>query len=133
MHIYAIADLHLSGEPPSKPMEIFGQHWAGHKDKVKENWLATITPEDYVLIAGDISWGMNLTEAAPDLDWIASLPGHKYLLRGNHDYWWTSVSKMRKAYEGKLGFLQNDSFSLTLEDGRVVALCGTRGWVLPSS
>lgn len=131
MHIYAIADLHLSGEPASKPMEKFGEHWLGHKEKIKYNWLNTVQPEDYVIIAGDISWAMNLPEAEVDLQWIEALPGHKILLRGNHDYWWTSVSKMRKLYPEFI-FLQNDSSVLEL-DGLKVAVCGTRGWTLPSS
>lgn len=131
MHIYAIADLHLSGEPASKPMEKFGEHWLGHKEKIKYNWLNTVQPEDYVIVAGDISWAMNLPEADVDLQWIAALPGHKILLRGNHDYWWTSVSKMRKLYPEFI-FLQNDSSVLEL-DGLKVAVCGTRGWTLPSS
>jgi len=133
MHIYAIGDLHLSGEPASKPMEVFGEHWSGHKEKIKENWLATVKAEDYVIIAGDISWAMNLAEAAVDLEWLAQLPGHKLLMRGNHDYWWTSVSKMRKQYEGKFLFLQNDSVSIVLDDGRKTTICGTRGWILPSA
>ena len=135
MNIYAIGDLHLSGEPASKPMEKFGEHWLGHKEKIKENWLRTVTPEDYVIIAGDISWAMNLTEAEVDLKWIPELPGKKILLRGNHDYWWTSVSKMRKLYPEFI-FLQNDStlVELPTEAGlQRVAICGTRGWTLPSS
>lgn len=133
MHIYAIGDLHLSGEPASKPMEIFGEHWAGHKEKIQQNWLATVQDEDYVIIAGDISWAMNLKEAAVDLEWLAALPGHKLLMRGNHDYWWTSLSKMRQQYEGKFAFLQNSSINLELEDATKVAICGTRGWLLPSA
>lgn len=133
MHIYAISDLHLSGEPASKPMEVFGEHWLGHKEKIKTNWLATVKDQDYIIIAGDISWAMNLAEAAVDLEWLAALPGHKLLMRGNHDYWWTSLSKMRKTYENKFTFLQNSSAILTLEDGCKVAICGTRGWILPSA
>lgn len=135
MNIYAIGDLHLSGEPPTKPMEKFGEHWLGHKEKIKYNWQSTVQPEDYVIIAGDISWAMNLPEADVDLKWIAALPGHKILLRGNHDYWWTSISKMRKLYPEFI-FLQNDStlVELAKEDGvQKVAVCGTRGWTLPSS
>ena len=135
MHIYAIGDLHLSGEPPTKPMEKFGEHWLGHKEKIKYNWLNTVQPEDYVIIAGDISWAMNLPEAEVDLKWIAELPGKKILLRGNHDYWWTSVSKMRKLYPEFI-FLQNDSTLVELTQGegvQKVAICGTRGWTLPSS
>ena len=133
MHIYAIADLHLSGTPPTKPMEIFGEHWAGHKEKLQINWLHTVKAEDYVIIAGDISWAMHLEEAAPDLEWLAQLPGRKILLRGNHDYWWSSLKKMRELYGDKFIFLQNDSTLVLLEDGRKVAVCGTRGWILPSA
>lgn len=93
MHIYAIGDLHLSGDPPSKPMEIFGEHWAGHKEKIQTNWLQTVTAEDTVIICGDISWALQLEEAKSDLQWLAQLPGEKILLRGNHDYWWTSLKK----------------------------------------
>ena len=133
MHIYAIGDLHLSGEPASKPMEIFGEHWAGHKDKIKEHWLRAVKEEDYVILTGDLSWAMHLEEAKVDLDWIAALPGHKLLVRGNHDYWWTSVTKMRKLYGEAFIFLQNDCVALELPDGRKVAVCGTRGWLLPSA
>lgn len=132
MHIYAIADLHLSGEPASKPMDKFGVHWADHKEKVKNNWLNTVQPEDYVIIAGDISWAMTLAEAAVDLEWVAQLPGHKILLRGNHDYWWASISKMRNTYPDFI-FLQNDSTILETPEGQKIAICGTRGWLLPSS
>ena len=68
MHIYAIGDLHLSGEPPTKPMEIFGEHWRGHKEKIRQHWLETVTADDTVIICGDISWAMGLEEAAQDLD-----------------------------------------------------------------
>ena len=81
MSIYAISDLHLSGEPAKKPMDIFGEHWTNHKEKVKENWLATVKEEDTVIICGDISWAMQLKEVAEDLLWIAELPGKKILMR----------------------------------------------------
>lgn len=128
MSIYAIGDLHLSGEPPAKPMEIFGEQWQGHKEKIKSNWLATVTDADTVIVCGDISWAQGLEEAAPDLEWIAALPGRKLLLRGNHDYWWTSLSKMRQRFGDSFAYLQNDC--LMVDD---IAICGTRGWVLPSS
>ncbi len=128
MHIYAIGDLHLSGDPPSKPMEIFGEHWAGHKDKVRANWLQTVTDDDIVIICGDISWALQLEEAKSDLQWLAALPGSKILLRGNHDYWWTSLKKMQQFTENNFLFLQNNC----LMYGNT-AICGTRGWILPSS
>ena len=128
MHIYAIGDLHLSGEPASKPMEVFGEHWRNHKEKVAANWQNTVTAQDTVIVCGDISWAMTLEEAAQDLDWLAQLPGRKLLLRGNHDYWWSTANKMN-AYLKAEGFdtlhiLHNNSYSV---EG--YAICGTRGWL----
>lgn len=128
MHIYAIGDLHLSGEPPTKPMEIFGENWRGHKEKIKNDWLQNVQPEDTVIICGDISWAMHLRDAAADLSWLAQLPGRKILLRGNHDFWWTSLAKMQEMYGAELEFLQNDCLM-----AGSTAICGTRGWILPSS
>lgn len=128
MKIYAISDLHLSGEPASKPMERFGDHWLNHKEKVRTNWLKTVTPDDVVIIGGDISWAMQLAEATIDLQWIADLPGQKLLLRGNHDYWWTSLKKMEAIWKEHFQFIQNNAY---LYDN--VAICGTRGWILPSN
>ena len=81
MHIYAIGDLHLSGEPASKPMEVFGEHWRNHKEKVAANWQNTVTAQDTVIVCGDISWAMTLEEAAQDLDWLAHLPGCSWSMR----------------------------------------------------
>ncbi|QDR80172.1 metallophosphoesterase [Sporomusa termitida] len=126
MKIFAIADTHLSGLPPAKPMSIFGRHWEGHWDKIRASWQEQVAPEDVVLIAGDISWAMKLPEALTDLNAIAGLPGRKIVVRGNHDYWWQSVSKMTKAVEGKIEFL-NNSFAGAGE----WAICGSRGWTCP--
>ena len=128
MNIYAIGDLHLSGDPPAKPMEIFGPHWQDHAAKVAANWQQLVSPDDTVIICGDTSWAMDLTGALPDLNWIAALPGRKILLRGNHDYWWTTANKMN-AYLKAEGFdtlhiLHNNSYSV---EG--YAICGTRGWL----
>ena len=128
MNIYAIGDLHLSGEPPTKPMEIFGEHWLGHKEKIRHNWLATVTDQDVVLVCGDISWAMGVQNVAEDLAWLAQLPGRKLLLRGNHDYWWSSLAKMQQLYGEHFEFIQNDCIMV----GNT-AICGTRGWVLPSA
>lgn len=126
MKIFAIADTHLSGLPPAKPMSIFGRHWEGHWDKIKTSWQEQVAPEDVVLIAGDISWAMKLPDALTDLQAIACLPGRKIVVRGNHDYWWQSVSKMTKAVEAKIEFLHN-SFAVAGE----WAICGSRGWTCP--
>lgn len=126
MKIFAIADTHLSGNPPTKPMSIFGGHWLGHWDKIKADWTERVAPADTVLIAGDISWAMKLPEALPDLGEIAALPGRKILIRGNHDYWWQTVAKMNAATGGRLTFLHN-----TFAAAGEWAVCGSRGWLLP--
>lgn len=128
MNIYAIGDLHLSGEPPTKPMEIFGEHWHCHKEKIKNNWLATVHADDVVIICGDISWAMGLENVAEDFAWLKELPGRKLLLRGNHDYWWTSLKKMQASYGKDFEFIQNNC--IMIND---IAICGTRGWILPSA
>ncbi|MDF2501008.1 MAG: Calcineurin-like phosphoeSPTERase [Anaerosporomusa subterranea] len=126
MNIYAIADLHLSGTPPTKPMNIFGNHWQNHWEKIKTDWLKKVSEDDVVLLAGDISWGMRWEEAFVDLSEIMAMPGRKILVRGNHDYWWQTVSKMSKAVDGKLTFLQNSFVS-----AGDWAICGSRGWSCP--
>lgn len=103
MGIFALGDLHLS-HASSKPMDVFGPNWAGHEQRIQAAWTAMVTPQDIVLVPGDISWAMHMAEAAPDLAFIASLPGRKVLLRGNHDYWWSSLSKVRS-------LLQPDMFA----------------------
>ena len=127
MKIYAIGDLHLSGKPPSKPMEIFGEHWADHAAKVAANWHQLIRSDDTVIICGDTSWAMDLQDALTDLNWIAALPGRKIILRGNHDYWWTTTRKMENFLTANgfdtLHILHNNACTV----GNV-ALCGTRGW-----
>ena len=126
MKIFAIADTHLSGKPPVKPMHIFGEHWTGHWEKIQADWLSRVSPEDTVLLAGDISWAMKLDDAMADLDEIIALPGKKIMIRGNHDYWWQTLTKMNKAVSGKISFLQNNY--VTAGD---YAICGSRGWICP--
>ncbi len=128
MHLYAIGDLHLSGEPPGKPMQIFGEHWRNYRQLLADNWRRSVHAEDYVIICGDISWAMQLAAAAPDLTWLAGLPGQKILLRGNHDYWWESLSKMQQLWGNEFQFLQNNCLL-----AGTVAICGSRGWLLPSA
>ncbi|MEW6279742.1 MAG: metallophosphoesterase [Candidatus Eremiobacterota bacterium] len=121
--VFAIADLHLSFRG-DKPMDRFGPVWVRHWEKVEQHWRERISTEDLVLMPGDHSWGLRLEDARQDLEFIQSLPGVKVLSRGNHDYWWQSLSKLRKAFPG-LRFLQNDS--VRFGD---LAVCGTRGWDL---
>lgn len=92
MALWAISDLHLA-LTTDKPMSIFGDNWYKHEEKIKENWLSKISEEDTILIAGDISWSMNMEEGLEDLNWIHNLPGKKILIKGNHDYWWSGVKR----------------------------------------
>lgn len=110
MSIWAIGDLHLAFHNPLKKMDFFGPGWENYTDRIKENWLALIKPDDLVLIPGDISWAMHLEDASIDLEWIDALPGTKVLLRGNHDYWWSSLSKMEKVMPPSLHLIQNNVF-----------------------
>ena len=126
MSLYAISDLHLSFNV-DKPMDIFGDKWALHERKIESNWNRLITDEDTVLIAGDISWGMKESESKDDLNWINNLPGRKIISKGNHDYWWGSISKLNSSYD-KIKFIQNNFY--TYKD---YAICGTRGWICPGS
>ena len=126
MALYAISDLHLAFTT-DKPMDIFGEKWLKHDEKIKQNWIDKITEEDTVLIAGDISWSMRSSESKADLDWINDLPGRKIISKGNHDFWWGGISKLNNMYENTK-FLQNNFY--TYED---YAICGSRGWILEGS
>ncbi|MBN2432784.1 MAG: metallophosphoesterase [Acidobacteria bacterium] len=123
--LFAIADLHLSLARP-KPMDIFGPGWQDHVRRVARHWDAAVLPGDLVLIAGDISWAMKLDEARPDLEWIAARPGRKVLIKGNHDYWWSSIRQVRQAAPAGLYFVQND-----VADFDDVVIGGTRLWDFP--
>jgi uncharacterized protein len=125
MTIYAIGDLHLPGGD-TKPMDIFGSHWENHFEKIAADWRRRVEPSDLVLLPGDISWAMRLEEALPDLMAIGELPGKKVLLRGNHDYWWGTITRLRSSLPKGMYALQNDA--LVIGD---YVICGTRGWVLP--
>lgn len=124
MSIFALADLHLSGTPPSKPMDRFSPAWSRHWEKIQNSWLEQVQAKDTVLIAGDTSWAMKWADARVDLDRIAALPGHKVLIRGNHDYWWGTVGKMAREMNDAFFFLHNNYI---LADGW--AICGSRGWI----
>lgn len=128
MNIYAIADLHLSGMA-DKPMNVFGPNWDGHFEKIKEDWLKKVKPEDVVLISGDISWGMKPEEGIFDVLSLKDLPGKKVLCRGNHDYWWQGIGKLRDAVKDTdIFLLQNDCIKI----GNFV-IVGSRGWTCPGS
>lgn len=126
MRLFAIGDLHLSPDA-SKPMDVFGSHWAGHWPHIQEDWQRRVAPQDTVLIPGDISWAMGFDEARANLNDIAGLPGQKIILRGNHDYWWPSLKRLGE-YAPNIQALQNNAYRI----GSTV-ICGSRGWLLPGT
>ena len=122
MKVFAISDLHLSISTP-KPMDIFGGVWETYLEDIEKDWNDKVSDEDIVLLAGDFSWAMYLDDAVHDINYINKLKGTKVLIRGNHDYWWQSVSNVRASLPQNAYALQNDSIRL----GNYV-ICGTRGW-----
>src|SRR3989338_5022393 len=111
MTIWALSDLHLPFGAPSKTMEAFGPAWKNYTHKIATHWNRLVQREDLVLIPGDISWAMRLEDALIDLSWIDALPGTKLILKGNHDYWWSSAGKMAKVMPPSVHFLQNTVFN----------------------
>lgn len=126
MALYAISDLHLP-IGVDKPMDIFGSKWKNYVGRLEENWKNIVTDNDAVVINGDISWAMYLDESIPDFAFIDSLPGRKIISKGNHDYWWTTMSKLNKFLEenkfNSIEFMQNNAIMY-----KNIAICGTRGW-----
>lgn len=125
MKVFCIGDLHLPGNA-DKPMDVFGRAWDGHPGRIADAWRDLVADGDLVLIPGDISWAMRLADVRDDLAFIGALPGMKLILRGNHDYWWNSISKVRALLPEGCFALQNDAFAL----GAFV-VAGSRGWVCP--
>ncbi len=124
MKVFAISDLHLDSTC-SKPMNIFGPGWEGHWEKIKSDWLAKVGDGDVVILAGDLSWAMTLEQAVPDIEDVGALPGHKFILRGNHDYWWSAIGKVRAALPPKMYAVQNDC-----QRAGKLLVCGSRLWTL---
>jgi predicted phosphohydrolase len=126
--IYAIGDLHLSFANP-KPMNIFGNNWNNHEEKIKLDWISKVKEEDTVVLPGDFSWAMNLKDTKKDFEYINNLPGRKIMSKGNHEYWWTTVTNIKKFLKennfSNIDFLYNNS--IEVEDKLI---CGTRGWNL---
>ncbi len=126
MAIYAISDLHLS-LGIGKQMDIFGDNWIKHEEKIRENWISKVKENDLVLLPGDFSWAMYLEETVKDLDIISNLSGKKIFIKGNHDYWWTTLKKIKEFLEENkfenIDFLYNNSYFF---DDKIIA--GTRGW-----
>ena len=127
MKVFAISDLHLSINS-NKPMNIFGPVWDNYLDKIEKHWQSIVSENDIVLIPGDISWAMKLNDAEADLNFINKFKGKKVILRGNHDYWWSSISALRNILPKEMYAIQNDAIKF-----ENVIICGTRGWNLPNS
>ncbi len=125
MNIYSISDLHLDINN-TKPMDIFGPVWNNYLDKIVDSWNELVTDDDVVILAGDYSWAMKLEEVVPDFEFLAKLKGQKIIIRGNHDYWWSSVSKVRENLPSGVFALQNDAIKI----GDYI-FCGNRGWIIP--
>lgn len=126
MAIYVISDLHLSFGV-NKPMDIFGDKWKGYEEKIKQDWYSKVGSDDWVIIAGDFSWATYLEESIKDFEYLNSLPGKKILLKGNHDYWWETVTKMNKFLKDNnfenIYFLHNNCI-----ETEEYLICGTRYW-----
>ena len=127
MKVFAIGDLHLSINNP-KPMDIFGPVWEGYLDTIEKDWEEKVSDDDVVLIPGDISWAMKMTDAKADLDYISKLKGKKIIIKGNHDYWWNSISALRDGLNNNTFALQNDALKFDN-----VIVCGSRGWMVPEN
>ena len=123
MTVWALSDPHLAFSTPSKSMTLFGPKWENYAEKIEERWRKTVSPGDLVLLPGDISWAMRLEEALIDLRFLDSLPGHKLILRGNHDYWWPSNAKLEKALPPSISFIHNNTFIW-----KEIGFAGSRLW-----
>ena len=122
MSIFVIADLHLSFET-NKPMNVFGENWEDHEKKIENNWRNKVNEKDLVILPGDFSWAMKLEDTFKDFQYLNNLPGKKLLLKGNHDYWWKSISSLRALLPTDFYAIQNDALKFDN-----VIVCGTRGW-----
>ncbi|MCQ2452420.1 MAG: metallophosphoesterase [Oscillospiraceae bacterium] len=125
MALYAIGDLHLS-TGTNKPMDVFGGRWQNYREKLADG-LAVLKEGDTLVLCGDTSWGMTLEEALPDFEYLQSLPGRKLILKGNHDYWWSTANKIHSFFQThnltSLDILHNNAFFYG-----DIAICGSRGW-----
>lgn len=127
MSVFVIADLHLATVNKQKSMEIFGKRWKNYIEKLRDNWCAVVTENDTVIIPGDISWGLATSDALDDLLWLDSLPGKKIIMKGNHDFWWSTASKLNAFFKA------NKITSITLLNNNAIEVenyifAGSRGW-----
>lgn len=127
MKVFAISDLHISTNT-NKPMDVFGGNWVGYMEKIRADWQKKVTDDDVVLIGGDISWAMTIDDAEKDILTLADLKGEKVLIKGNHDYWWSGIGKVRDILPENFYAVQNDF--VRFND---VLICGSRCWSVPGS
>lgn len=127
MKIFAISDLHISTNT-NKPMDIFGGNWVGYMEKIRQDWNEKVCDDDLVLIGGDISWAMNICDAQKDILSLSDLKGKKIMIKGNHDYWWSGIGKVRDILPDGFYALQNDCIKFN-----DVIICGSRCWSVPGS
>ena len=132
MSVFVIADLHLDTVTNEKSMEIFGNKWQGYLKKIKNNWMRVVGDNDTVIIPGDISWALATEDSIADLKWIDSLPGKKIIMKGNHDFWWSTVSKLKRF------FAQNNITSIDILHNNAIEVenfivAGSRGWFVDKS
>ena len=127
MKLFAIGDLHMPGGD-DKPMDVFGAHWENHVERIFASWREQVGEEDAVLIPGDLSWAMQLPAAVEDLRAIGELPGRKVICKGNHEYWWSSITRVREALPEGMYALQHDAVELDC-----AVICGSRGWTFATT
>ena len=125
MKLFGNSDLHLSFAKP-KPMDIFGSEWKNHDNKIADNWSRIVSSDDVALIPGDIYWALKYEDVIPDLQYISNLPGIKVIVKGNYDYWWQSVSKLRKESLEGISFIQSNVI-----EKKGIIISGTRLWGCP--
>jgi len=132
MPLFVMADLHLDIRSNQKSMEVFGSRWQNYTERIATQWKNVVTDDDTVIIPGDISWALTTQEAIEDLKWIDALPGKKLIMKGNHDFWWSTVSKMEKMFcencINTIGILNNNALEI---ENYIVA--GSRGWFVDKS
>ena len=132
MAVFVIADLHLATANPQKSMEFFGKRWTNYIDKISDRWKSVVTNSDTVIIPGDISWGLATQDALDDLLWLDKLPGRKIILKGNHDFWWSTLSKLNTFFETNnittISILNNTAIEV---ENYIIA--GSRGWFTDKS
>ncbi len=128
MSLFTIADLHLPGaKTRAKSMEVFGRRWTDYRSRLEHNWRAIIDPDDSIVIPGDVSWALTLDETLGDFAFLDSLPGKKYIGKGNHDFWWATASKMNAFFDANSFSTLNILYNNAYFTGEAI-ICGSRGW-----